>query len=140
MGMVGRIIQPSQADVELSPLLDYLSTITNPYRADQRPVLDALDAIIASDPDGVFRHLVVRATDQGPTDRDVSPTEVLSSVTIDVAGLTDDSQCMPDEISFELEDAESLIEDVVDFLQDDVGGLGFIYTWIRRRDAALSEE
>lgn len=139
LALLGRLIQPKPGEVDLGPLLDFASTAINPYRADQTPLLDALDALLAADEDDVLRKLIARATDQGPTDAEVSPIETVTTIGSDVLALDDEGQCQPSPIELALEDTESFIESTVDFLRDDTGGMGFLYTWIRRRAAALEE-
>lgn len=140
LALGGRAVQPTWGETDAGPLLDYVQQITNPYAVDQAPLIEALGAVLAADEGAVLRQLLARATDQGETGAERAPIEVLGSAASDVLELEAASECLPGDLTVDLEEAEEVIDAVVDFLRDETEGLGFVYTWIRRRAAALAGE
>jgi hypothetical protein len=118
-------------------MLRWLGQVADQRRGDGAEIVTLVDRILTSDERGTMLAIAENFLSPAPLDPSETGIEVYADIFDSVTDVTSERMCVLDQdVRFTVDEAETTVSGIVEFMQDDAQGLGAIYGLIgRRRDA-----
>ncbi|MCB9599531.1 MAG: hypothetical protein H6721_30900 [Sandaracinus sp.] len=135
--VVGGVLGSDLTGERAAPMLRWLGQVADQRRGDGAEIVTLVDRILTSDERGTMLAIAENFLSPAPLDPSETGIEVYADIFDSVTDVTSERMCVLDQdVRFTVDEAETTVSGIVEFMQDDAQGLGAIYGLIgRRRDA-----